>query len=109
MVKYLVAIIVVLLLVSCGISSRLSRKYDGKGLEILYGEMGKPKTITNLDDGNRLFVFEKSTFIKETNIGTGSFALDPRVSPSFIKIETYKFIIDGKGIVVNSSYEKKVE
>jgi hypothetical protein len=90
-------------------SGKLSRKYEGKGIEVLYREFGAPKSTTVLENGNKLYVFEKETYVKETQIGTGRGTLDPRVSPSFVKVEVSRFEVDNKGIIIRTEYEKKVE
>jgi len=97
------------LLLSCSVSNGLSRKYEGKGVEVLYREFGAPKITVDLENGNRLFVYEKETFVKQTEIGMGRGTLDPRISPSFVKVEVSRFEVDNKGIIVRTEYEKKVE
>ena len=109
MVKYLISGLILVLMLACSVSGQLSRKYEGKGVEILYGELGQPKKTLTLDNGNRLFIYEKETFVKETAIGTGRMNLDPRVSPSFMKIEISRFEVDNKGIVVRTEYEKRIQ
>jgi len=94
---------------ACSVSGKLSRKYEGKGVEVLYSELGEPKKMLTLENGNRLFVYEKEVYIKETVIGTGRGTLDPRVSPSFVKVEVSRFEIDNKGIVVRTEFEKRIQ
>jgi len=109
MIKYLFLLSLLALLFSCSAPTKLSHKYEGKGVELLYKEMGSPKNIFEMDNGNRLFEYEKETFIKETEIGTGRGTLDKRISPSFIKVEMYRFEIDKKGIIVRSAYQKRID
>jgi hypothetical protein len=109
MVKYLLSGLILVLLIACSVSGNLSRKYEGKGVENLYRDLGEPKSTVALENGNRLFVYEKDIFIKETEIGTGRGTLDKRVSPSFMKVEISRFEVNNKGIVVRTEYEKKVE
>jgi hypothetical protein len=109
MVKYLISCLIIVLMMACSVSGKLSRKYEGKGVEMLYRDLGQPKNITVLDNGNKLFVYEKETFVRETEIGTGRLALDKRISPSFIKVELSRFEVDSKGIVVRTEYEKRIE
>ena len=109
MVKYLLSGLFLVVVLACSISGQLTRKYEGKGVELLYRDLGNPQKTLNLDNGNRLFVYEKETYVRQTEIGTGRGTLDPRVSPSFIKIETSRFEVDGKGIVVRTEYEKRLK
>jgi hypothetical protein len=109
MVKYLLAGLILVLFVACSMSGKLSKKYEGKGVELLYRDLGEPKSTVVLDNGNRLFVFEKKTFVRDTEIGTGRMNLDPRVSPSFVKVEVSRFEVDNKGIVVKTEYEKRIK
>jgi hypothetical protein len=108
MAKILIFILLATLLAACSVTGRIARKYEGKGVEILYKEMGSPATTRVLENGNTLFEYQKETFIKETVIGTGRGTLDPKISPSFIKVETYWFEVDKNGMVVHSDYQKRI-
>jgi len=109
MVKYLISGLILVLMLACSVSGNLSRKYEGKGVELLYSELGEPKNTIDLKNGNRLFVYEKETIVKQTEIGMGRGTLDPRISPSFMKVEVSKFEVDNKGIVVRTEYERRIE
>ncbi|MFA9388987.1 MAG: hypothetical protein ACERKD_04240 [Prolixibacteraceae bacterium] len=85
----------------------MERSFEGEGREMVIQAFGEPMKIVNMDNGNQLFIYVKETFIHETEIGTGSFTLDKRMSPSFIKEETYRFLIDKQGVVTQVNYEKK--
>jgi hypothetical protein len=109
MVKRLALIFVVVMMVACSVTSKLSHKYVGKGVELLYKEMGTPKSISKLANGNSLYAFEKETFVRSTEIGTGRGTLDPRISPSFAKVETFLFEVNNEGIIVDTEYEKRID
>jgi hypothetical protein len=109
MTKFLMLFMLVSLLAACSISGKLSRKYEGKGVETLYREFGEPKNTLILENGNRLLVFEKEVYVKETVISTGRMTLDQRVSPSFVKVEVSRFEVDNKGVVVRTEFEKRIE
>jgi len=109
MVKNLLSILLFVLVMGCSVSSNLSKKYEGKGVELLYRDYGEPKETLNLENGNRLFVYEKETFVRQTEIGMGRGTLDPRISPSFIKVEISKFEVDNKGIIIRTEYKKQIE
>lgn len=107
MVKYILTLLVFIGLLSCSVQKKVERNFEGKGREMVIKYFGEPQKIIPLEDGQQQFVYVKETFIRETEIGTGSFTLDKRMSPSFIKEETYKFTIDKQGIVTETFYEKK--
>lgn len=88
---------------------QLSGKYEGRGVEALYAEMGEPKMKEAMDNGNTLFIYEKETLVKQTTIGTGRMTLDQRVSPSYIRVERYVFEVDNQGIIVKTDYKKNNE
>jgi hypothetical protein len=109
MAKKLIIFFLAALLVSCSMNTGLSRKYEGKGVEVLYKELGSPKLVRDLGDGTKLFEYEKETFVKETEFGTGRGTLDPKISPAFIKVETYWFKVDKNGIIVQADYKKRID
>ncbi|HQN94275.1 MAG TPA: hypothetical protein PLQ09_09145 [Prolixibacteraceae bacterium] len=98
-----------LFLAGCSTSARLSKKYTGKGIEVLYREMGNPVNTVVLENGNRIFEYEKETFVRQTEISTGRGTLDPRISPSYSKVEIYLFEIDKEGVIVRTAYKKQIE
>jgi hypothetical protein len=98
-----------LALLSCSPQAKLSKKYDGQGREKLLQTMGEPQQVVKMKNGNQLFVYRKETAVRETEIGTGDFTLDPRISPGFLKIEEYRFEVDSTGIIKNSTYEKMIK
>ncbi len=98
---------ILFILSACSVNRKISRQYEGQGRETLLSEFGEPSRVLELENGNVMFIYIKETVIKETEIGTGSFTLDPRVSPSFIKEEIYRFEIDEQGVIVDTQYEKR--
>ena len=107
MVKYFISLLVLTSLLSCSVQKKIERSFEGKGREALIKEFGEPQKIVPLEDGKQLFIYVKETYVRETEISTGSFTLDKRMSPSFVKEETYKFTIDEQGFVTKASYEKR--
>lgn len=102
----IIAILTTLTLVSCSPQRSLSRKYEGKGREQIISEFGEPQSIQTFDNGNQMFEYVKETVIRDTPIGTGRHTIEPMISPGFVKVEVRQFIIDNKGIVTNTNYEK---
>jgi hypothetical protein len=109
MAKRVLFFIVMAFMVSCTASQRLAGQYEGKGAEVLFRDFGEPEEVLKTDDGNRIFVYKKETLVRETTIGTGRGTLDERVSPAIMKIETYKFVLDNEGFIVDTVYEKEYE
>jgi outer membrane protein assembly factor BamE (lipoprotein component of BamABCDE complex) len=109
MVKYFLSLVMILLFSSCSIQQKVERQFEGEGREEVLKAFGEPQKVVNLDGGKQQFVYVKETFIRETEISTGDFTLDKRVSPSFVKEETYRFVIDQLGIVRDVFYEKKTK
>ena len=106
MVKNILILLIIIAFAGCSMSKKIERKFDGEGRDLLISEFGEPQSIVELKDGSQLFIYVKETYIRETEIGTGQFTLDKRISPGFVKQETFKFIIDSNGVINSSSYEK---
>lgn len=98
-----------ILITGCSVSGRLERNYEGSTRDLLLTDLGEPKRIVKMDNGNELFIYEKETFVRETPIGTGRSTLDPRISPSFIKLEEFKFLIDSNGRILTTEYIKSIK
>jgi hypothetical protein len=96
-------------MLSCSQQKVLVRKYEGEGREKLLREMGEPNRIISQTDGKQWFIYRKETAIRETVIGTGSYTPDPRISPGFLRIETYRFLIDQNGAIEKVNYEKQTQ
>jgi len=109
LMKNVFLIAVIVLFSSCSISKKMERHYEGSTRDLLLKEMGEPNKIVKLQDGNEQFIYEKEKFIRETPISTGSFTLDQRISPSFTKVEVFKFIIDPNGVIRSTAYEKFIK
>ena len=109
MVKYFLSLVMILLYSSCSIQQKVERQFEGEGREEVLKAFGEPQKIMNLEGGKQLFVYVKETFVRETEISTGDFTLDKRVSPSFVKEETFRFVIDQQGIVTDALYEKRTK
>lgn len=107
MLKNFIFFIFLFSLMACSPSKKISRNYLGEGREVLFEEFGEPQKVLELKNGHQQFIYVKEQYIHETNIGIGRTTLDPRVSPGFIKEETFRFELDGEGIIVGTDYEKK--
>ncbi|HKM92220.1 MAG TPA: hypothetical protein VJY41_01075 [Prolixibacteraceae bacterium] len=99
--------LLIVLLMSCNVEKQIERKYEGEGREMVLHDFGEPQKVVDMGNGIERFIYIKETYIRETEIGIGKGTLDPRISPAFIKEETWRFDIDAKGQVVGSNYEKR--
>ncbi|MDA3881007.1 MAG: hypothetical protein PF436_11520 [Prolixibacteraceae bacterium] len=108
--KQVIGVLVVLtVFAACSVSKKIERNYMGQSRAMLLYDMGEPDRIVELENGGERFFYVKEEIIRETAIGTGKTTLDPRVSPGFTKIETYRFDINEDGFIVNTGYTKEIE
>jgi hypothetical protein len=102
-----VLIIVVFILFSCGTQKHLQKSYVGKSSSVLYEDFGRPKTI--LDKGDeKVYIFEKITELKSTEISQAKLTLDPMVSPRAKKTELFYFTVK-EGKVTKAKLEEEYE
>jgi len=102
-----VLILVVFIFFSCGTQKKLQRSYVGKSSSVLSEDYGRPKTILDRGD-DRVYIFEKITQLKSTEIAQGKLTLDPMVSPMVQKTELFYFTVkDGK--IIEAKVEEEYE
>jgi hypothetical protein len=101
-------LLVIVVLSSCTIKNKLSRRYEGKSEQFLIEKMGKPTMIYQEGKG-KTDVYEKKTRLRKTQINTGSYQYDRFESPESIKIEIYRFFINPSGIVKDVKYDYRYE
>lgn len=99
--------LLLLVFISCNVQQQLERKYLGEGRELVIADFGEPQKVVDLGKDAERFIYMKESYVRETEIGTGKGTLDPRISPSFIKEEIWRFDIDSNGRVIGSTYEKR--
>lgn len=92
-------------LTGCSVQSRLVRDYKGKTQEELMLQMGRPTRTETLTGGRKIYIYEKSKFLKAAAINTGQFQYDRFESPKAIKNEIFKFYINAHGLVDDMKYE----
>lgn len=107
MIKKVFIVLVAFALASCSVQRKLDRNLTGMGREVLLSQLGEPMRIVDLEEGSQMFIYVKETYVRATEIGQGKASLDPRISPGFVKEETFKFLIDADGIIQKSFYEKE--
>ena len=99
----------ILLLAGCSIQHKLNRDYKGKTARELTLGLGKPTTIEKETDGRAIYIYVKKKALRAAVINTGAFQYDTFESPRSVKTDTFKFYLDGSGIVENATYEVSYE
>ena len=107
MIKRIIIFILLLVIMACSVQQKIERKYLGEGRELLIADFGEHQKVIVLKQGVERFIYIKESYVRETEIGTGKGTLDPRMSPAFIKEETWRFDIDSNGRIIASTYEKR--
>ena len=107
MYKYL-WLFTLLILLSCSTHKKIQKSLTGKPVAELQEELGKPKTILDQDDGNKMYVFEKMTELRSTEISQAKLTLDPMVTPMVKKTERY-YVTVKDGIITKIRFEEEYE
>lgn len=82
--------------VACSQQKKLHKKYVGKPETVLIQKFGNPKTIFDRQTG-KIYVFEKDTVLRSTEISQAKLTLDPIISPSVKKTQRMYFTVkEGK-------------
>ena len=98
-------VLIVFISVSCSTQKKLQRIYVGYPTSKLVEEFGVPKTV--IDKGEEeIYVFEKVSELKSTEISQGKLTLDPMVSPMVQKTEHFYFTVQN-GKVIKVKLEEK--
>lgn len=105
--KRIVLILIIFISISCSIQKHLQKSYVGKSLSVLSEDFGNPKTILDRGD-EKIYIFEKITELKSTEISQHKLTLDPMVSPRAKKTELFYFTVkDGK--IIEAKLEEEYE
>ncbi len=99
--------IILLFAVSCGVQKQLQKSYIGKSLSALEEDFGKPKTILD-QNGEKVYVYEKTEELKSAEISQGKLTLDPMISPMVKKTERFYFTIK-EGKIIKAKLEEEYE
>ncbi len=102
--------VLLIFMISCGPLHKLHKTYIGQPLSSMEDEYGKAKSIFE-KNGETLYIFEKTEYLKSTEISQHKLTLDPMVTPEAKKIMHY-YVTVKDGIISNikleSEYERKV-
>ncbi len=109
MIRTIFLLFLVTALMACSPQKKLAKKYLGEGREVLVTALGEPQREERLENGNVLMVYRKETVIKPTSVNTGRFTLDPMVSPGYLKVKESSFVLNPKGIVIETNFKEEIE
>jgi hypothetical protein len=107
MYKYLWLILIVIL-VSCSTHKKIQKSFTGEPIAKIQEELGKPKTIFDQNDGSKMYVFEKMTELRSTEISQAKLTLDPMVTPMVKKTERYYVTVRDE-IITKIKFEEEYE
>lgn len=93
--------------ISCSTQKKIQKSYVGEPLIKLQEELGKPKTTFEQEDGT-MYIFEKETELRSTEISQGKLTLDPMVSPMVMKTERY-YVTVKDGVITKIKLEEEYE
>ena len=100
---------ILLIMFACTPQKQLSRQYVGKNISELQKELGTPKTILERD-GEKVYIFEKSTELQSTEISQAKLTLDPMVTPKVTKTERYYVTVKNETVTkikLEKEYERR--
>jgi len=74
---------------------------------MLRENFGKPVTIIDKNE-EKVYIFEKTTKLKSTEISQGKLTLDPMITPKVIKTERYYFTVKDS-IIIDAKFEEEYD
>jgi len=107
MYKYLILLGLVVSM-SCSTQKQIQKSYNGQSINELQEELGKPKTVLDQENGSKVYIFEKETKLRSTEISQAKLTLDPMVSPSVLKTERY-YVTVKDGLITKIKFEEEYE
>ena len=90
--KFIFVILIATVFLACGSQRSLQKAYNGKPVESLHKEYGNPSTVIE-QNGDSIYVFEKTQTLRSTEISQGKLTLDPIITPAVVKTERYYFTV----------------
>lgn len=100
---FILLLILILFIYSCGIQSSVKKSFRGKPVSMAEKQLGKPVEILAAD-GDSVYVFEKISELQSTEINQGKFSHTPIITPKVKKTERFYFSVKN-GLI----YKTKVE
>ena len=93
----------------CSVQSKMMRQYKGKSEKELVLGLGKPSRTEKGEGNQKIDIYVKKKALKAAMINTGAFQYDRFESPRSVKTETFKYYLNGSGVVENMTYEVNYE
>jgi len=93
--------------VSCGTQRQLRKAFVGEPIAKLEDKFGQPTTVID-QEGEQIYIFEKTEELKSTEIGQGQLTLDPIITPKVTKTERYYFTVKS-GTITEARFEENYE
>lgn len=103
--KYRITLFLFVVLVACGTQNKISRQYVNKPVTDLKEAFGELKAVIESADG-QIYIYEKETELRSTEISQGKSTRDPIITPKAIKITRYYFVVKND-TVVSSKFEEE--
>ncbi|MFW6290130.1 MAG: hypothetical protein ACOC0R_04095 [Mariniphaga sp.] len=103
--KIVFAVLLSLMVISCGNQRQLVKSHSGKSLASLRAEFGNPVTIIE-NENDSIFIYEKTEGLKGTEISQGRLTLDPIYTPPVTKTVIYYFTVTNRTVTDVRSEEE---
>ncbi|MBN2173049.1 MAG: hypothetical protein JW731_02880 [Bacteroidales bacterium] len=102
--KKYILLFFIILITSCAGLHHL-KKYEGSDIKLVKKDLGEPTSIIPTSTGE-IYIYEKTSELKGTEINKGQTTLDPILSPAVKKSERIIFTVTN-GIII--SVKKEVD
>lgn len=105
--KQIIFLSFLVLILSCSPQKKLLNSYIGKPVETMESQYGKAVTVFDKKEG-KVYIFEKTKYLKGTEISQGKLTLDPIVTPQVEKKERY-YVTVKNGVIASVKQENEYE
>lgn len=105
--KRIALVLLIISSISCSTQRQLRKAYVGEPFSKVEMKFDQPKTVIE-QEGEKLYIFEKTEELASTEIGQGQLTLDPIITPKVIKTERYYFTVKN-GTVIKARFEEDYE
>ena len=107
MKKIVFILLLFIVSVSCGTQRQLRKAFVGEPVAKMEASFGQPTTVIE-QEGEQIYIFEKTEKLRSTEIGQGQLTLDPIITPKVTKTERYYFTVKN-GTIVKTRFEEEYE
>ena len=102
---YIIVAVVLTVMLSCSVQSKLNRQFVGKTKSELDQYFGQKGATVSLPNELQYVEYTRSKMLKSTEINKGVTTLDPMVSPSVEKKQKFIFYLNKEGKVTDCKYD----